>query len=185
MEPFDAGEIVGVRQVLDAPPDDLLAGVAEDVALPLVDTKPSTLEIEVADADPGVLERPSEPLLTFPQGRLGTLPFLGVGAGMGGHREAVAHRAQRPRPGDTRRDRHALDRALTPGARIAASRKSEIVQNVEVRGDSREGYCPLTYPPQDVSESRWARTDSCHSSARRRRTPACSRMPGIRCGPSG
>ena len=82
MEPFDAGEIVGVRQVLDAPPEDLLAGVAEDVALPLVDAKPSALEIEMADANSGVLERPSEPLLTFPQGRLGTLPFLGVVEGM-------------------------------------------------------------------------------------------------------
>jgi hypothetical protein len=63
MEPFDPGQIVGVRQILDAPPEDLLAAVAEDVAFPLVDAKQSTLEIELADVDTGVLERHSEPFL--------------------------------------------------------------------------------------------------------------------------
>ena len=90
MEPFDAGEIVGVRQVLDAPLDDLLAGVAEDVALPLVDAKPSTLEIEMADTDTGVLEGPSEPLLTFPQGCLRALPFLGLVEGLVGSASLIA-----------------------------------------------------------------------------------------------
>ena len=61
------GEVVGVRDVLAGPLEQLLASVAEDGAELLVHAQEAAVEMPVADADGGVLERAAEPLLALAQ----------------------------------------------------------------------------------------------------------------------
>ena len=70
-ELLEAGrQIIGMRDVLPGLLEQLLAGVADDLAELLVDAQEAALEITVGDADPRVLERAAEPLLALPQGIL-------------------------------------------------------------------------------------------------------------------
>src|SRR3954452_9264525 len=63
------------------PLEQLVARVAEDGAELLVHAQEAAVEMPVADADGGVLERAAEPLLALPQRQLG-LPEVGdIGAG--------------------------------------------------------------------------------------------------------
>src|SRR5262249_18896046 len=64
------GQIIGVRDVLPGLLEQLLAGVADELAAPPVAAQEAALEIPVGDAAPRVLERAAEPLLALPQGIL-------------------------------------------------------------------------------------------------------------------
>src|SRR5258708_26304224 len=64
------GQLIGVRDVLPGLLEQLLAGVAHDLAELLVDAQEAALDVTVGDADPGVLERAAEPLLALLQGVL-------------------------------------------------------------------------------------------------------------------
>ena len=69
-------QILGVRDVLERPLEQLVAGVADDLAVLLVDAEAAAVGILVGDADGGVLEGAAEPLLALAQRLLGP-PVVG------------------------------------------------------------------------------------------------------------
>jgi hypothetical protein len=54
-----------VRDVLEGPLEQLLAGVADDGAELLVDAQEAARDVYLGDADRRILERPAKPLLAL------------------------------------------------------------------------------------------------------------------------
>ena len=73
--------IISVSDVLPSPCEQLVAGVADDVAELLVDPQEAARDILVGDADSGVLEGAAEPLLALAQRVLSSLEVGDVDAG--------------------------------------------------------------------------------------------------------
>ena len=74
-----AAQVVGVRNVLEREPEELVAGVAEDLREARVDAEPRPVWPDVGDPDGGILERGSELLLALAEGVLSPLPVGHVG----------------------------------------------------------------------------------------------------------
>ncbi len=68
-------QVLGVGDVLEGPREQLLAGVADDPAVRLVDAEEAAVGVLVGDAHGGVFERAAEPLLALAQRLLGPHPL--------------------------------------------------------------------------------------------------------------